>query len=85
MEILLVAIFIAGLVVLWKRRRPRREDTRLESLRREYFQLASGTRAEARERLARHLEGMMERNPGKSLEWCLERVILELRRDQLLN
>ena len=51
-------------------------------LRDQYFLSIRLPRAEAEKSLARHLEGVRARHPGKSEAWCLRQVLAELKRDR---
>ena len=75
---LAVGLAIAAVLVVFLLKQP----SRLDELRGEYLRRVHLPPAAARETLARKLESVSERFPGRSLEWYLDWLLKELRQDR---
>lgn len=83
--IFIAVLVIAGLVWAtrtWRRASPGGRESRVARLRREYERLSGLSPGEAYDSLERHLEAQMKKRPGQSMEFYLESVIRELKRDK---
>src|SRR4051812_62992 len=72
-----LALIVVGFATLAWRSRPRP----LEVLRRRYRQISGMSPRDADETLERQVNRLMDRFPGRSMEWYVDYVIKELRRD----
>lgn len=72
-----VALVVLGVVAVRFARRPKRRR-----LRDEYARLVGLPPAQAYEALEHRVEALMQSHPGHPLEWYLDYVLAELKRDR---
>jgi len=83
MGALIVIVVIIIALVLYIALKPGRGGASLQrALRQKLYQLLNLPKAEADEMIERQIKNLQERFPGKTEEWCLEKIIYDLERDR---
>ena len=80
MEYIIVIAVI--LVALYYFQKKKGKNPKVHSLRKEYSHRVGLPSATADEHIDAYIKTLQEKHPGRSEEWCLEKMLFDLERDR---